>query len=83
MRHSNGTGDGIMMINMTGYSGASTIASSSPGTENPLASGGSVDTSSGIAGFRLDGNIDPVSVDKISDRAGAYSGTLNIPTTTL
>jgi hypothetical protein len=72
MRHSNGTGDGIMMINMTGYSGASTIASSSPGTENPLASGGSVDTSSGIAGFRLDG-----------DRAGAYSGTLNIPTTTL
>jgi hypothetical protein len=48
-----------------------------------LANGGSLDTSTGIAGFRLEGNIDTASVSRTADRAGTYSGSITVTATTL
>jgi hypothetical protein len=83
MTHDAGAGDGTMIVNFSGFSGAASVAAGAVGTGNAFSTGGSVDTSSGIAGIRLDGDIDSSSVDRAGDRAGQYDGQITITATTL
>ena len=48
-----------------------------------LSSGGNINTSSSLAGFRLEGNVVPSSVSFDVDRAGVYTGTIALTATAM
>ena len=71
---------GSFDVAFTGFSG--TGATGYDGT-TALASGGNINTSSSLAGFRLEGNVVPSSVSFDVDRAGVYTGTIALTATAM
>jgi hypothetical protein len=71
---------GSFDVVFTGFSG--TGATGYDGTA-ALASGGNIDTSSALGGFRLEGNVVPSSVSFDEDRAGVYTGTIALTATAM
>ena len=71
---------GSFDVAFTGFSG--TGATGYDGT-TALASGGNINTSSALGGFRLEGNVVPSSVSFTEDRAGVYTGTIALTATAM
>ncbi|MDX1920634.1 MAG: hypothetical protein SFU25_07885 [Candidatus Caenarcaniphilales bacterium] len=80
LTHASGSGSGQMTVNISGFGGAGATGYTS---NTALTNGGSIDTSNGLGGFRLEGDIDTASVDRTADRAGQYDGSTTITATTL
>ena len=71
---------GSFDVAFTGFSG--TGATGYDGT-TALASGGNINTTSALGGFRLEGNVVPSSVSFTEDRAGVYTGTIALTATAM
>jgi hypothetical protein len=79
LTHASGSVDGVMTLNIAGF-GAAGVAGMTSATS--ISTGASLDTNTGLAGFRLEGNIDTASVSRSADRAGQYNGSITITATT-
>ncbi len=71
---------GSFDVAFTGFSG--TGVTGYDGTA-ALASGGNINTTSALGGFRLEGNVVPASVSFDVDRAGVYTGTIALTATAM
>jgi hypothetical protein len=72
--------NGSFDVAFTGFSG--TGVTGYDGTA-ALASGGNINTTSALGGFRLEGNVVPASVSFDADRHGTYTGTIALTATAL
>jgi hypothetical protein len=80
LTHVAGASYGQITVNMSGFGSGGPNGYESSAT---IISGGSMDISSGLAGIRLEGDVSPSSLNKATDRAGAYTGTITVNATSM